>query len=268
MAGEKHLRMTIYGTYTAGSEDAVEVWAMNIRQALVFGLIDDLGTFPSNWSVSPDFDTHTDTDWDTTRTFMVDGPGAETFDPAAYLNDYAGASWTNFMGAAGVSDKAKLVGIKLYPCDTSGNSIGGNLATLTYHTPVSGTDSSKMLPTENSAVVSWATNRLGPRGRGRVYPPVISVNALDNYGQLSDSWVSTYANAARATIEGMAYHGVGTGAPSVESVVTGPSSSGGLAPYTHYSVINACRVGKVVDTQRRRRNKLPELYVSQTIDQT
>jgi hypothetical protein len=268
VAGEKHLRLTIAGNYTAGAEDNPEIWAVNLRQALVFGTIDPLGTFPSNWSVNPSFSTHSDADWDTTTTYNISGPGGLTFDPESYLNDYVGASVTNWIEGAGFSNKVQVETASLYPCDSSGASIGGNVAHLTYHTPPVGGTSGGMLPTENSVVLSWSTERLGKRGRGRIYPPPVPVGALDTYGLVSDSWRSTYQNAAKNLIEGMAFHSVGIEHPSVETVVTGPSSSGGLAPWTAYAVITKVRVGKIVDTQRRRRNKLGEAYTEQDISQS
>jgi hypothetical protein len=268
VAGEKHLRLTIFGDYVTGSEEPNEIWAVNLRQALVFGSVDDLGTFPSNWDVTPEFSSHTETDWDTTTTWRADGPGSIVFEPESYLTDYVGASVTNWIGAAGFSNKVQCLGASLYPCDTTGNSIGHNVAHLTFHTPVTGGTSGSMMPTENSVVLSWKTNRLGPRGRGRIYPPPIPVGAIDSYGLVSDGWRSTYQNAAKNTIEGMAFHGVGIAAPAVETVVTGPSSSGGLGSYTSYAVINGVRVGKVVDVQRRRRNKIGEAYTEQDISQS
>lgn len=267
MAGEKHLRLTIFGDYTDGSEESREVWAVNVRQALVFGSIDPLGTFPSNWTAAPHFSTHTETDWDTSTTWEADGPGSLTFDPESYLTDYVGASVTNWINGAGFSNKVQVLGASLYPCDTSGRSIGSNVAHLTYHTPPIGGSSAKMLPTENSVVLSWSTDRLGKRGRGRIYPPPITSDALDSYGLVADGWLSTYKNAAKNLIEGMAFHGTGTAAPAVETVVTGPSSGGGLGAYLSYGVINKVRVGHVVDTQRRRRNKIPENYSSADISQ-
>lgn len=267
MAGEKHLRLSAFGNYIAGSEEDTEVWAFNLRQALVFGSIDMLGTFPSNWDVVPAFSSHADTDWDTTTTYRIDGPGSTHFDPESYLNDYGAPSVALLIGAAGISSKVQIEGLKLYPCDTSGNAIGGNVATLTWHTPPVGSSTAKMLPTENSVVMSWSTERLGKRGRGRIYPPPITTDAIDNYGLVGDSWRSTYQNVGKNMIEGLAFHGTGVGAPSVETVVTGPSSSGGLGSFTSYAVINKIRVGKIVDTQRRRRNKLGEAYTEQDISQ-
>ena len=267
MAGEKHMRLTIHGDYTPGSVDAPEVWAINLRQALVFGSVSDVDNFPSNWSVDPNFETHTETDWTTSKTWIATGPLGATFDPESYLTDQVGPALQNWMGAAGFSNHVRCTGASIYPCGTDGKAIGHNVAHLDFTTIPVGTSSGKMLPTENSAVVSWVTHVLGARGRGRVYPPPITVDALTSYGVLDSSWAATYLNSHKNTIEALSYSSVGAGGAHVRSVVTGPSSTGGAAPYTRYGTIIGARVGQVVDTQRRRRNKLPEAYQSEAVSQ-
>lgn len=267
MAGEKHFRLTIHGDYTPGSADAPEIWAVNLRQALVFGTVDDIGTFPSNWDPQPSFTNNTETDWTTDTTYTINGPGTDFFDPESYLTDYVGPTLQAWMGAAGFSSHVRCTGASLYPCDTTGTAIGGNVARLTFTTIPLGTSSGKMLPTENSVVVSWQTHVLGPRGRGRIYGPPITADALTSYGVLDSGWVSTYLNTHVNTIEGLSYSAPAPTQAHLRTVVTGPSSSGGVAGYTRYGTIIGARVGQVVDTQRRRRNKLPELYVSDSISQ-
>lgn len=267
MAGEKHMRLTIHGDIHGGGATDGEIWAVNLRQALVFGSVDDLGTFPSNWTVSATFDSHTEADWTTDKTWSADHTGGGTFDPESYLTDYVMPSVRDWIGTSEFSNQVRCLGVNLYPCDTSGNSIGSNVAHGIYTTTYTGTGSGHPLPLENTAVVSWTTNRLGRRGRGRIYTPCPPVGVLDSVGEYSDASVSNLLASSVALIEGMAYHGVGAGAPSVESVVTGPATSGGLGAYTQYAVINGARVGHQLDTQRRRRNKIAERYSSSTISQ-
>lgn len=261
------MRMTIHGDYTPGSAVAPEVWAVNIRQALVFGSVDDVGVFPSNWDVASDFSTATETDWDLETTWGADGPLTTSFDVKSYLNDYVGTTVSNWVGVAGFSSHVRVLGVNLYPCDTTGKAIDGNYARLTYHTPPLGSSSSKMLPPENSIVASWETHKIGKRGRGRIYPPPVTVDALTSYGVVDSSFAGDYMDQGKALIEGLSYSATAGTGPHVRSVVTGPSSSGGWAPYTHYATILGIRVGLVVDTQRRRRNKLPEGYLEEAVTQ-
>lgn len=267
MAGEKHLKLTIFGDYTPSSVDAPEVWACNLREALVFGSVDDTGTFPSNWDVTPVFDTHTETDWTTETTYGIDGPLTATFDPESYLTDYVGPTLQGWMGGAGFSDKVRLLGAALYPCGTNGNAIGSNVARLTYTNITTGSATGNMLPTENSLAVSWQTHVLGPKGRGRIFPPPSPSSALTAYGVASSGYISTWLNAHVNTIEGLSYSGTGGATAHVRVVVTGPNSVSPGSGYLHYGTIIGARVGQVFDTQRRRRNKLPEAYSADTITQ-
>jgi len=266
VTGEKHLRLSVHGSYV-GSPEASEVWVFNLRQALVFGTVDDLGTFPNNWDVVPNFSTHTETDWTTETTWKVDGPLTTSFDPESYLTDYVMPSLQVFAGASNFSARVTFLGANLYPCDTTGRSIGGNFARGTFTTIPVGSNSSLQLPSENTLVASWGTDRLGKRGKGRIYPPVMGANILTSDGLVDSSPVSTHLDACKALIEGLSYSATGGTDAHLRTVVTGPSTTHGLGSYTSYAVINAVRVGRVMDTQRRRRRQLSENYVKEGIVQ-
>lgn len=267
MAGEKHLRLSIFGDYVGATEDQPEIWNCNLRMALVFGAVDDVGTFPSDWTVVNDTHGGVETSWDTESTYRIDGPGITTFDPVSYLNDYVGDTLQGFIGNSLTRSSVRVLGAKLYPCDTTGKSIDFNVASLLYSISAVGGGSENMLPPEVSCCFSWETAQRGPRGRGRIYPPPLTVAANDAYGMLTTAAQSTLRTVATTLIEGLSYTSVVAGVPSLRVVVTGPSSSHGAAPYTRYAVINGVRIGRVFDAQRRRRNKLDEAYLSGVIAQ-
>jgi hypothetical protein len=74
-------------------------------------------------------------------------------------------------------------------------------------------------------------------------------------------------DAHKALIEGLSYSGTGGSTAHLRSVVTGPSTTGGVGKYQGYATILGVRVGQILDTQRRRRNKEPESYQAETITQ-
>jgi hypothetical protein len=267
VTGEKHLKLTVHGSYV-GTPELVETWAFNIRQALVFGDVDPVGTFPSNWSPVASFSAHTETDWTTETTWTVDGPGSETFDPESYLTDHVMPALQAFAVASNFSNRVTFLGANLYPCGTLGTAIDGNFARGIFTTIPNGSNSSLQLPAENTLVASWETDKLGRRGRGRIYPPVMGANILDSNGLVDTSPVAAHRDACKALIEALSYTGPLTPNAHVRSVVTGPATSGGSGAWASYAVINGVRVGKVMDTQRRRRRQLSEGYVSTPIDQT
>ena len=68
-------------------------------------------------------------------------------------------------------------------------------------------------------------------------------------------------DAAVTMLQGLALDGDPALGPNTRPVVTGPTAKSGQPPYTQYAVVNGVRVGQVIDTQRRRRNKEREAYV-------
>jgi hypothetical protein len=56
-------------------------------------------------------------------------------------------------------------------------------------------------------------------------------------------------------MEALAFTGAGPGGAHVRPIVTGK-------PWDKYGVVTTVRVGSIVDTQRRRRNRLTEVYTS------
>ena len=263
---KKHMRLSVHGGYKPGVA-GTEIWNFNLRQALVFGSVDDVGLFPDNWEVVANFSTHTEADWTTETTWTGDGPLTASFDPESYLTDYVGPTLQAYAAAGGFSSRTTWLGANLYPCDTTGNAIGGNYARLTFTTELDGGASGTMLPIENSLVASWETHKIGRRGRGRIYPPVVTTTALSGDGFAGSTFVTSYMDANKALITGLSYSGAGGTAPRVRSVVTGPSSSGGVGSYSGYATILGVRVGQIFDTQRKRRNKENESYQEESLTQ-
>lgn len=96
------------------------------------------------------------------------------------------------------------------------------------------------------------------RKRGRMYLPTPSVSFTDTYGEVASGRQSDLANAVEGLVHDLVGYTFETGPGEIVSFVpTVASVAGQMAtPITHI------RVGKIVDTQRRRRNKLQEQYVT------
>jgi hypothetical protein len=117
------------------------------------------------------------------------------------------------------------------------------------------------MPPENTLVVTtqaYAPSTFVPmkgrRQRGRMYPPVFSSSILDSSGRLSTGYQGAYLDSFLAFFADMTGPGgdpVTTSQPVVLSIADAQARS-----------MTWLRVGRVVDTQRRRRNKLPEAYVT------
>lgn len=253
VADEKHLYVTVGGSYVQ-SVNEPEGWQCGFRMALVFGSVDDEGTLPNNWDVTPNNDTQTLDDWTITSLCHIAGPLGDVFEPGDYLHDQVIPYVTTFMEAEAISSQCNLEWVKVSPINTLGHVVSLRNAYATTTSPVPGGLSSNLLPLQNSVVVSTRTGTPGRRGRGRFYLPGVGVNAMAATGLLATANQGVIRDAAVALIEGLAYSSSTGPIINVRPIVTGK-------PYTDYSVIQSIQVGNVIDTQRRRRKSLVETRI-------
>lgn len=133
--------------------------------------------------------------------------------------------------------------------------------TYEYATPLAGGATGATPPQIALAVSIVTAAQRGLASKGRFYLPVPSL-AMDTVsGRLSESNALTAANAAATLANALnqwavsAGHGirvgVASGGPVRNGIVTGPGA---------FRVATGFRVGTVLDTQRRRRADIPEVY--------
>lgn len=261
MAGEKSLLLSIIGDWT-DSDLAAEGWQVGIRLALVYGAVDDVGTFPSNWDPVATTINRTETDWTITGNWLARA-GIADFDPGDYLNDVAAPAVTAWAARSATSSQCRIRALKLSPIGAPSGSLvpappyaSGTPCLLTWTSsyPV-GTNGGDLLPLQNAAVASHRTLQTGRAGRGRAFLPGLTKSATDTDSRISSTVQGGLLSAQVALLEGLSYSGVLPGDPHVRPVVTGGN-------FTRYGVINQVRVGNIMDTQRRRRKSLPETYVT------
>jgi hypothetical protein len=121
-----------------------------------------------------------------------------------------------------------------------------------------GTNSSHGSPNQVALVVTLQTARTGRTGRGRVYMPFLSPALGASEDHLSVVTTQPLADAFGDFVTAMNAITTGTSGPFTISV---QSTVNFAAPPPVLSV----RVGNVLDTQRRRRNKVVETYVSRVV---
>jgi hypothetical protein len=125
-------------------------------------------------------------------------------------------------------------------------------ALYTLPTPAAGGGAVRM-PLQCATVVSLRTNTPGPRGRGRIYWPFGSV-ILDS----SLRWPTSAVTPTLADIKTY-LKALGTAMQSVPGA--GITLSLAVRSRTHHTsaAVTNLQMGNVVDTQRRRRDKSPEV---------
>lgn len=265
MPDEKHLLLTISGTYSDASL-AAETWQVGVRLALVMGAVDAVGTLPSNWDVVAQNVNRTESNWTIEGNWKIASltPPA-SFNADDYLNDQVAPAWSTFLASTICSDKVKTTQAKIYPINAPlGHVIPappyahGTPMTLSWTSsfPVGGSGSG-MLPLQNSFAVSWRTGQVGRRGRGRIFMPPTTTAALDTHGFFSSTFQTNARNAAVAFLEDLAITPVEPTGPHVRPIVTG-------SPWAQYGVISQVRVDNVIDTQRRRRRQLDGTVITGT----
>jgi hypothetical protein len=261
MAGEMHLRLTATGDYVPNTLPG-EIWECNVNLALVFGTVDAIGTLPSNWSPSALPVARTETDWTITGNWHVPGPIAGSFQPDDYLNDQAAPAWTDFLAASYCSNQVRLRSLKLSPIIGPSGKVEpappyaqGTPMTLEWTSAYpTGGGSSTQLPPQDSIAVSWQTQQVGAHGKGRIFLPSATSAALSG-AHVATTPQSDITAAGVAFLEALSYSATSPYDINVRPIVTGK-------PWAKYGVISQVRVGSIVDTQRRRRNRLTEVYTS------
>lgn len=118
-------------------------------------------------------------------------------------------------------------------------------------------------PNQSAVVLSLRTAGVGARARGRMYWPAIASTLSTTTGRIASPTNTATAEAGAQYLKliadaiGVTLTGVDTWNPVVFSRVSNTSR-----------IVNAVWVGDVLDTQRRRRDNLPENYARNTYPDT
>lgn len=158
--------------------------------------------------------------------------------------------------ALATSNAVRYLGVKVSPQDADGLYGAGTAKEKIRSTVQVGNSANTGLPQSTVvATLTTATPR-GPANEGRMYLPATSNTAGVDGRMLSATAVSI--NSAVVTFIN-SVNAIGIGQVSVFSKGTPLSPGGAKRPVT------GVRTGRVIDTQRRRRNRITELYVSAAV---
>lgn len=250
-----------YVVWQGGFKDwPFETWQVGVRYMLV-----NSGTEPDHVGTLPTFTVNAtavgrdETDW-TISSLWDAGLGlTETISVDDWLNDQLAPAGLAMMANCFISTQCTLTSIKASPITGTGHVADLRTSVLEFKPTVpDGTVSVPQLPAECSIVASWITQKIGRKGRGRIYLPPTGSAILVDGGGLNTSAQDHIVAGAVAMLEASAITPTGPGNHWALPVVTG-------APYTSYAQIDGVRVGQVVDSQRRRRRQTSENYRSAAV---
>lgn len=266
MAMQKHLLLTWGGSYS-DSDDAPEIWANTLRLVFSDSTIDPVGDLPSDSEIVAVDINRTETNWTITGNWRINFGGIDYLNVDDYLNDQVAPALDTWMTQNGISSQCKLNWIKAFPIGSETTPPGKSIPAVPYAvgspilltwtgTRPTGASTGNLLPLQNSIVVSHRTAQLGRRGRGRVFRAGLATQANDTDGRIPSSICTGLRDAEVTLLEAL---GVDFGGVTPTSFIR-PAVIG--SPWKKYALINSVRVGDRVDTQRRRRNQVPETYVT------
>lgn len=169
------------------------------------------------------------------------------------------AAWFTSAGAAN-SNKARLDFVKVNAIDDQGHySDQGNTNAFFYTAGAAPTGINVGGFPQETMCVSLMTAKTRGRGhRGRFFPPTAALTP-DSLGKVSSAIVTGMATAAATFLTNLNNQpGIDTSNPAVAVV----SNLGDPGPA---NVVTHILVGNQMDTQRRRRENMPEAYTSATV---
>lgn len=255
-----HAYLNVRGDYDAAAYPRLtgEVWQYGIRLALTIGAPGSQGDITDGWSVEEVSESRTVSLGTVTTNYLINGPGGVTFSPDDYLEDQVAQAVKDYTEALPLAGPVRVRELVVYAvASPDGDALPAGpdayAARFEYSVTVGSAGTGQMLPPDVSCAVSLQTNRLGKRGRGRYYLPALSSITLASDGLFDATRVTTIADES-ATFLSALQRGTPS-APQVHPAVIGGS-------FDSYATVTGVRVGHNPDTQRRRTNKIPELYTA------
>ena len=174
----------------------------------------------------------------------------ETFDET--ITDVAAAiqAWHTNVDT-GISNRCRLEWVKYALIATDGKYLVDPFV-YDYPTPING-GSTGAIETQRSLALSFKTpNTRGPASNGRIYVPAFRLGVGIN-GRLATTDQEDFVAAGKVFID--AINAAVSGRPDVLRVAVVSKVGAGTSSY-----VTSVRAGDVIDSQRRRKNKMREVY--------
>lgn len=186
-------------------------------------------------------------------TFGVYSEGSASIDVAETTWDAAVTAFFSAALSARMSTDVQALATSTASIDET---TGAQITRRELPNTSAGTSVEESLPYQVTAVVSTRTALATRAGRGRFYVPSLDVAQVEG-GRISAACRTDLADAAQAMMQQLATGGL-------VPVIFHRTASGGAGQFTT-TQIETIDVGDVLDTQRRRRNKMVEDRISRPV---
>ena len=256
MGNINHLYLVVKGAYE-DAELVQESWQFGLRLMPSLNALDPIGSPPMAFDADSQELTGDSTNWTSQSNFLCEG-GINDLDPATYLTTVGEAIKTWFEATnTAISGAVIITDLSLYAVGANGRvvslDVGPAKATAVPKAALDGANAGGLLPLQIAQVVSLRTNNSSKRGRGRVYlPGMTSTSISGTNGTMNATFRTNMLGTFKTLLEALSI-GSGGSPPIVRPVVIG-------SPWTTYYQVTEIRMGNLLDTQRRRRRQLEEVY--------
>ena len=160
----------------------------------------------------------------------------------------AQTSWSGAVSAlwTGALDAYVATDVEVTEVSTASltQATGGQISRLIDDVTLPGVATGETLPAQCALCISWGSSLATRAGQGRAYLPPLAVSVMDA-GRVSSAACTAIAAAAHDMVAALEGDGLNPVLYSRTTFLTTPITKG--------------NVGNVIDTQRRRRNKLIEV---------
>jgi hypothetical protein len=195
--------------------------------------------------------------------FFLGQEGSDATVPTQAAADQIRDAWTTFFTAVNsyVSSAYRFTQVKMANIDATGHTVSDSVKYSYPAAAVLGNTGSNTHPPQCALVVTLLSDR--PRGKaskGRMYLPGFAGPIMAN-GKADTPQVASIATNLKTFFDSFA-----ADADVPDQLILAAKWSGplGVIPAQN-DYVETIRVGDVVDTQRRRRNGLAEVYTSRTL---
>jgi hypothetical protein len=170
-------------------------------------------------------------------------------------------AWRTFQSSANLG---WATAVTLDGCTVRWINADGKTQLLSQRSPTAAapTGGAQLLPNQAAIVATLITNKPGRQGMGRIYLPLLAMALNSSFnGRLGPTTCTSIATAVKTLINNI-NAGWDAALPNIAAPKARVGVQSKISVDSTQGQVVAVRVGDVIDTQRRRRDKIAENYTT------